>query len=1338
MKTEDLHKNKTSSKRSSRLGLIKQLIVLALIPALIVGGFMAILLYREFDAKKQAEQIKSIADYMVVANQLVHQLQRECGASAGFVASNGSSMKDTMIKQRLITDKYRKVMDNDTKSLDMATLGYKFARRANASLIKLWKLPSIREQITSLSIETNKSKELYTEIIDDILGTFQEASVIIKNSELSFPFTACVNLIMAKEMASHERAIMTGFAAEDKSVTQSDMQAWMRVSKGQDALLSAFKYQITDEMLKEFHTKMSEANIKIVMDIRRQISENFVNGNFGLKPEFVFNASTGLINDLKKVEDAQLQEILKEATALSSEKTVSVIVFSGLTGCSAIAMFVLCFFIARSITRPITTLSKVAKSVAEGELNHDIEIKSGGEIGELANSFNDMISNLRLTVEKNEIHNWLKTGQMELNVRMQGEQDIETLGRNIIGHLTEYLNAQIGILYMADNDSRLKVIGSYAYVQQKNAPSEFMPGEGLVGQAALEKKHILLTNCPDDSFNINSGLVDTTPKHILIFPLLLNHTVRGVVELGSFHEFPDIYLTFLDQVAEGIAIALNTVVSRNRTEVLLEQTQQQAEELQAREEALRQSNEELEENAIALKESESRLQAQQDELRQINEEIEEQKESVERKNKDLKEARKIIEERAHDLEQSSKYKSEFLANMSHELRTPLNSILLLSKLLSDNKDGSLSEDQVESILSINSSGNDLLELINDVLDLSKVEAGKMDLQIEDMYLQDFCNNIKRNFRHVAKDNGISLNIEITDELPELIRTDEQRVEQIVKNFLSNAFKFTSEGSVSLKISRPDELSDDAMDLSNSKLDPTKTVLFSVIDTGIGIPEEKQRVIFEAFKQADGTTSRKYGGTGLGLSISKELSELLKGKIHMKSAHGKGSTFTLYLPEEYEPENKTVEEVSTPLIVATEPETYSSKKTEKEGNLQIIEANIKDDRKTISEEDKSILLIEDDPVFLKILRDLTRENGFKCLVAGDGETGLQFADYYKPSGIILDLNLPGINGWTVMARLKDNPETRHIPVHFISASDNKFDALKMGAIDFVTKPVSQEAIEQVFDKFNKIISKPVKDLLVVEDNQEQAEIISSIIGSGDVRTTTVSTAMEAYNNVLTEKFDCMVLDINLPDISGIELLNKIRKNEEIFQLPVIVYTGRELTNEENKIIDEYAATTITKGAGSHRKLLDETTLFLHRVEANLPETQQKLLRMIHDKEAVLSGKTILVVDDDMRNVFSIKKVLEGKGMKIVIGKNGKEGLECLNNNPDINLILMDIMMPEMDGYTAMGEIRKQDRFKKLPIIALTAKAMKGDRSKCIEAGANDYLAKPFDIERLFSMLRVWLY
>ena len=1061
MKDEGLRTKQKDRKRSSGLGLMKQLIILALIPALIVGGFMSILLFHELNAKKHADQIRGIADYMVVASQVIHQLQRERGASVGHVASNGNSMTDMLKRQRRLTDKYYSVLDNDIKSLDIKNLGYKFARRVNTSSRNLWKLSSIREKVTSLSIGKSESNEFYIEIIGDIIRTFQEASVIIKDSALSFPFTACVNFIMAKEMAAIEGTIMMGFAAEDKPVTQSDMHKWMQVSKGQEALLAAFKYQITEEILKEFRTKLSEANIKDVEDIRTQISENLNKGKFGLESEYVFNTTSRLIDDLKKVEDVQLQEILKHATKLSSEKTVSVIVYSGLTGGSTLAMFILCFLITRSITGPISTLSKAAKHVAEGQLDHRIEIKSRGEIGELADSFNDMLSNLQLTTKKNDAHNWLKTGQMELSVRMRGEQDIETLGRNVISYLAEYLNAQIGTLYMTYGNNHLKLIGSYAYNRQKNTSSEFVFGEGLIGQAAIEKKHILITNCPDNYINIYSSLGEVVPKNILIFPLILENAVQGVVELGSLSEFYDSHLNFLKQVAEGIAITLNSVVSRDRTKELLEQTQQQAEELQTREEALRQINEELEENARALKESEARLQAQQEELRQTNEELEKQKEDVERKNRDLKDARRIIEERARDLELSSKYKSEFLANMSHELRTPLNSILLLSKLLADNKSGHLTEDHVESARSIYSSGSELLQLINDVLDISKVEAGKMDINADDMDIQDFSTVMKRNFKPVTTEKKLYMNVDIADNLPKHIRTDRQRTEQIIKNFLSNAFKFTSEGGVTLLISRPDDQSYNKTRLSGKGVDRAKVVAFSVSDTGIGIPEEKQELIFEAFQQADGATSRQYGGTGLGLSISRELALLLGGEICIESIHGKGSTFTLYLPENFESENKSL-------------------KTKTENLKQ--DANI------------------------------------------------------------------------------STPSTRK---------------------------------RQMEDAFEAI-------------------------------------------------------------------------------------------------------------------------------------------------EVILAGKKILVVDDDMRNVFSIKKVLEDKSAKILVGKNGKEGLACLNENPDIHMVLMDIMMPEMDGYTVIGEIRKQDRFKDLPIIALTAKAMKGDRAKCIEAGANDYLAKPFDIDRLFSMLRVWLY
>ena len=929
---------------------------------------------------------------------------------------------------------------------------------------------------------------------------------------------------------------------------------------------------------------------------------------------------------------------------------------------------------------------------------------------------------------------------------MQGEQNIETLCNIIISYIAEYLNTQIGALYIAGEDGRLWLTGSYAYSRRKNLSNEYKPGEGIVGQAAVEKKHILITNCPDDYVSIYSGLGEAVPKNILVYPLLMENTVKGVIELGAFHKFPDSVFTFLGQVSEGIAIALNSIASRKKVVTLLEKTQAQAEELQTQQEELRASNEELEAQTSALEESKSKLQEQQEELKTTNEELEEktqhledQKRDIEAKNRELKKAQRTVEEKARDLELSGKYKSEFLANMSHELRTPLNSILLLSKHLANNKDGSLTEDHVESVKSIHSSGSDLLDLINEVLDISKVEAGKMELHIDDMDLRDFASAMKRNFQPIAAEKKLSLNIVIEDGLPDYVRTDRQRVEQIVKNFLSNALKFTTKGSVALRIGRPDCQKAVEAGLQKKGLDPAKTVAFSVIDTGMGIPAEKQKMIFEAFQQADGTTSRKYGGTGLGLSIARAFAKLLGGDVCMESTQGKGSEFILYLLEIFETKIESKIETGNLKLETKKagPESRTSQQRVSAGKKDVLE-DIEDDRKTTTPEDKSILIIEDDPAFLKILRNLTREHSFKCLVAANGETGLQFADYYKPSAIILDIGLPGINGWAVMARLKDNPETRHIPVHFISAVDKKSDALKMGAIDFLTKPVNQEAIDHMYEKLNKMISKPIKELLVVEDNKQQAESIVKVLGNGDIRITVASTAGDAHNQLLSGKFDCMILDLRLPDMSGIELLRKIRNDETLTQIPIIVYTGKELSKQERATIDEYAESTIIKGVDSHQRLLDETTLFLHRVEADLPEEQQKILRMMHDKEEIMTSKKILVVDDDMRNVFSLKKVLEDKGIKVLAGKNGKESIECLNNNPDIDLVLMDIMMPEMDGYEAMEEIRKQKRFKKLPIIALTAKAMKGDRAKCIEAGANDYLAKPVDSDRLFSMLRVWLY
>ena len=800
-----------------------------------------------------------------------------------------------------------------------------------------------------------------------------------------------------------------------------------------------------------------------------------------------------------------------------------------------------------------------------------------------------------------------------------------------------------------------------------------------------------------------------------------------------------------------------TACIRRQTQQLLERTQTQAGELEVQQEELRQTNEELEEQARALKESEASLQEQQEEVRQSNEELrqsneeleeqahvlEEQKIDMKKKNVELEKAQSLVEEKAKDLEVTSKYKSEFLANMSHELRTPLNSIMLLSKLLSDNKDENLTEKQEDFARTINSSGLDLLSLINEVLDLSKVEAGRMEINVEDVRLNDIVGSMERGFKAVAQDKGLELNIEIAEELPAHIRTDRQRVEQIVKNLLSNAFKFTTQGGgVTFKIARPDE----RINLSKSGLEPDSAISFAVTDSGIGISKDKQKLIFEAFHQGDGGTSRIFGGTGLGLSISRELAKLLGGELQLESEEGKGSTFTLYLPEIPETGGRKLETGNLKLETRdAQPATRNSQpETRKESQVSSVkvpvssEEFIHDDRKEITPEDKSILIIEDDPKFAKVLRDLSREKGFNVLVAGDGETGLHFVDYYKPNAIILDIKLPGIDGWTVMSRLKESLKTRHIPVHFMSVSEKSLDAMRMGAIGFLNKPVTMEDLDNAYGRIESIISSPVKNLLVVEDNEAQRKAIVELIGNGDVVTTAVSTGQEAYDKLSSARFDCMILDLGLPDMPGVELLTKIRNDENISRMPIIIYTGRELDKKEKIILDEYSEKILVKGVQSPERLLDETSLFLHRVEQNLPEDKKQMLKMIHDKETILKDKKVLLADDDMRNVFALTNILEDKGIKVLVAKNGKEAVERIDKNPDIDLILMDIMMPEMDGYEAMGKIRKKGQFKQLPIIALTAKAMKGDRLKCIEAGASDYLAKPVDTDKLLSMLRVWLY
>ena len=954
-------------------------------------------------------------------------------------------------------------------------------------------------------------------------------------------------------------------------------------------------------------------------------------------------------------------------------------------------------------------------------------------------------SEMKQAMNEIEQQSWLRSGQAELSDIMRGEQDMVTLSKNIITYLSKHLGVQLGALYLASGDHEertFRLSGSYAYLARKGNRNSFKLGEGLVGQAAVEQECILYSHVPDDYVSISSGLGETVPHYIFIAPFVYEGETTGVIELGTVREFSHVQMDFVNQALENIAVAFNSVQSRRKMKELLDATQQQAKELQQQQEELRQSNEELENHTQALLQSEQKLQQQQEELRQSNEELEHQartlelqKSEMQEKNDALEEAQRLIEEKARDLELSSRYKSEFLANMSHELRTPLNSLLILSNLLKENKEGNLNEKQVEFAQMINKSGTELLGLINEVLDLSKVEAGKMELNLEEMSLHGLASYIKQHFTHVAEEKGLSLTINLSQELPETASTDRQRVEQIIKNFLSNAFKFTKEGGISVNIARPEE----GVKFSHSALIPHNTIGISVSDSGVGIPEDKQRLIFEAFQQADGSTSRKYGGTGLGLSISREFARLLGGEVQLRSKVGKGSTFTLYIPERYasettgEPESTSAAAASDASsekgFTSAEPLTYQHDSVEQ----------IRDDRLDCIPGHKTILIIEDDPDFAKILFELAREHGFNGLIAGDGAAGLQLAYQYLPCAITLDLGLPGIDGQTVLEKLHTNPETQHIPVHIISAQDRSLNLEEFHGGDFLMKPVSTEDLNALFTGLEQKIPGRVKRVLIIEDDSVARKSQAELLKSDTVDIVTASSGQEALQLLQETSVDCLVVDLGLEDMSGLELLAQIKQHRDLAELPVVVYTGRDVTKDEQMQLDEYAESTIIKGAKSQERLLDEVTLFLKRIESNLPEEQRRKPRIYHDKDTILHGKTILVVDDDLRNVYALANVLDDKGLNVLVAENGESALQQLDENAaEIDLVLMDIMMPEMDGYEAMQRIRKQMRFNKLPIIALTAKAMKGDRQKCLEAGANDYLSKPLDLDKLFSLLRVWLY
>ena len=937
----------------------------------------------------------------------------------------------------------------------------------------------------------------------------------------------------------------------------------------------------------------------------------------------------------------------------------------------------------------------------------------------LSNSYKENFESYIKTAERLERQAWLRNGQTELAEQVLGRLSLNMLGRNILQFCAQYLGSVVGAVYVREDHGGLKRVASYGFSREQESQDQLIHNdEGLVGQAAQQDQLIRLDNVPQDYFfKVSSGLGEGSPRSVLVVPTSDDDRVNGVIELGFLRALTERDVELFELIADNIGTSIEAARYRQRLQEVLAETQQLNEELQVQQEELKTANEELEEQSQILKESQTNLETQQAELEQTNEALSGQRDAMNRKNIELNEAQVQLEERAQELQRSSKYKSEFLANMSHELRTPLNSSLILAKLLSENPHGNLSGEQVKFAESIYSAGNDLLNLINDILDISKVEAGKLEVLPENASVARVVEGLRGMFEPLAGDKGLSLKVEVQPGTPPMLYTDSQRLEQILKNLLSNAIKFTEKGQVSLTVARV----------------PGEGVAFTVKDSGIGIAQDQQESIFEAFRQADGTTNRRYGGTGLGLSISRDLATLLGGSISISSTPGQGSEFTLIMPEQFvEPA-----EPMTPKVAPSARPVPASTVLVPVEVAPVHIPRFADDREKAPFSTRCILVVEDEPNFARIHFDLAHELGYNCLVAHGADEGFALAAEFIPDAILLDMRLPDHSGLTVLQRLKASAPTRHIPVHVISVEDRVEAAMHMGAVGYAVKPTTREELKNVFARLEAKLTQKVKRVLLVEDDDLQRDSIARLIGDDDIEITAVGFAQEALDLLRTHIYDCMIIDLKLPDMLGGDLLKRMSMEDICSFPPVIVYTGRNLTRDEEAELRKYSRSIIIKGARSPERLLDEVTLFLHKVESQLSHERQTMLQTARSRDKVFEGRKILLVDDDVRNIFALTSALEHKGAIVVIGRNGREAIERLNEVEDIDLVLMDVMMPEMDGYEATIEIRKNPRWRKLPIIAVTAKAMKDDQERCLQAGTNDYLAKPIDLDRLFSLIRVWL-
>jgi CheY-like chemotaxis protein/GAF domain-containing protein/HAMP domain-containing protein len=961
--------------------------------------------------------------------------------------------------------------------------------------------------------------------------------------------------------------------------------------------------------------------------------------------------------------------------------------------------------LAANLTTQVRAIAEVATAVTKGDLTRSIQVDALGEVAELKDKLNTMIDNLRLTTERNTEQDWLKTNLAKFTNMLQGQRDLGTVGRLMLSELTPLVGAHQAVIYQTQNesDSNLRLLSVYADSAGDGHPDTVRIGEGLIGQCAADRRQILISDVPAAVRPITSGLFKASPKSIIVLPVLFEGQVKAVIELASLSHFTELQIAFLEQLTASIGIVLNSIEATMQTEDLLQQSQKLAGELQSQQGELQQTNEQLEQKAQQLAE---------------------RNDEVERANQEIEQARRAVEEKATELALTSRYKSEFLANMSHELRTPLNSILILGQQLADNPQGNLEPKQVEFARTIHGAGTDLLNLISDILDLSKIESGTVTVDAEEIFFTNVAETVARPFRHQAESQGLKFDVQVDANLSRSLVTDSKRLQQILKNLLSNALKFTAQGSVRLRMLpvrggwRPD----------NTALNQASSVVaFEVTDTGVGIPVEKQKIVFEAFQQADASTSRKYGGTGLGLAISRELATLLGGELALRSTPGMGSTFTLFLPTMYTGPRTAVRAPvpgSLPIPQVTLPDALVDQ--------------FPDDRHTLQPGERSLLIVEDDPNYAGILVDAAHAAGLKALVTARGAEALDLALEYKPVAMSLDIFLPDMLGWNVLSQFKRTLETRHIPVQILSMDEDRQQGLARGAFSYLNKPTTTEGLNAALSRISNYVKPRKKRLLIAEDNEAERLGVTELLSHPDIEIEAADTGRAALEKLRTGGFDCMVLDLRLPDMTGFEVLEEIQKDPALADLPVVVFTGRDLTSEEDAQLHTMARSIVVKGAASPERLFDETALFLHQVASNMSVEKQRMLERLHASDEMLAGRTVLVVDDDTRNIFALSSALERRNMNVLTATTGQEAISILEKSPEVAIVLMDIMMPEMDGYETIAQIRGKPALRRLPIIALTAKAMKGDREKCLEAGASDYLAKPVNTEQLFSALRLWLH